>query len=114
MSKKPRRQCAVCPWKTTTNPFDIPGYDPAKHYTLKETIAQGDAIEQMTNPDPLRQMACHLTTGKRVSLPCVGWLHHQLGEGNNIRLRIAVSDGDIDADYELVGDQHSTFEDTLP
>ncbi len=113
--RKPRQQCAKCPFKVTTDPYDIPGgYDPVKHYMLRETIAQGDALEQMANPDPLRLMACHLTTGKRVSLPCVGWLHNQLGEGNNVRLRLRVSDGDVDANYELDGEQHKTFEDTLP
>lgn len=46
--------------------------------------------------------------------PCVGWLNHQLNEGNNIALRMAVSNDLISADYELDGPQHESFDDTLP
>ena len=34
----------------------------------------------------LRVMACHETQDAH----CVGWLHHQLGEGNNIPLRLSM------------------------
>jgi hypothetical protein len=44
----------------------------------------------------------------------VGWLAHQLGPGNNIGLRLAVISGRIDVNFELIGEQHETFEDTLP
>jgi len=89
-----RRQCAHCPWKVSTNPFDIPnGYCPTKHAALQETIAR---VPSLTSP--VRMMACHETKpGKE--LPCVGWLANQLGPGNNIGLRLAVRSGRVSADF---------------
>ena len=58
-------------------------------------------------------MACHESEPGDEKV-CVGWLAHQLGPGNNIALRLAVSAGQVDADFELVGEQHERFEDTLP
>jgi hypothetical protein len=55
-------------------------------------------------------MACHETHEE----PCVGWLAHQLGPGNNLGLRLAVSRGQISADVVVDGDQHPNFESTLP
>lgn len=58
-------------------------------------------------------MACHESpVGDET--PCVGWLHHQLGDGNNLALRVAVATGRISAEYELVGEQHTCLEDTFP
>jgi len=59
-------------------------------------------------------MACHESNTEGGEKPCVGWLAHQLGPGNNIPLRMAASSGRIDTDFELVGDQHENFDDTLP
>lgn len=106
-----RFQCKKCPWKKGSNPREIPnGYCEAKHRGLDKTIASpgdvglgGDFV----------MMACH-ETGKGKELPCVGWLAQQLGEGNNIGLRIAVMRGHVSADIELVGEQHARLEDTLP
>lgn len=58
-------------------------------------------------------MACH-ETKLGGELPCVGWLVHQLGPGNNIGLRLAVIHGRVDGNVQTVGPQHETFEDTLP
>lgn len=100
-----RRQCAKCPWKVSTDPHDIPnGYCEKKHAALESTIVEG------LRAGPLRIMACHETH----DLPCVGWLVNQLGPGNNIALRLAVVHGRIDADVETIGEQHETFEETLP
>lgn len=105
---KPRRQCQKCPWKVRVDPHDIPGYCEDLHASLTRTIATpGDLFSEF------KMMACHETVPDR-QLPCVGWLHHQLGEGNNLGLRYAVSLGKVDANVEVVGPQHSTFEDTLP
>lgn len=102
-----RRQCAKCPWKASTNPRDIPnGYCETKHRKLKETIATLGQI----NVGTLRIMACHETD----KLACVGWLVNQLGPGNNIGLRLACMRDPKLADVETVGEQHETFEDTLP
>lgn len=107
---KPRRQCAKCPWKTRTNPHDIPnGYSPELHAGLARTIVEPGALR----PGALRLMACHETPAGR-ELPCVGWLVHQLGPGNNIGLRLAVASGRIDGNVKTVGRQHERFEDTLP
>lgn len=113
-----RRQCKACPWKKSTDPErDIPGgYCATKHRNLKRTIADADMLGNPMGAifgGTFRLMACHETAvGKE--LPCVGWLAHQLGPGNNLALRMGVINGQIDADFELVGEQHETFEDTLP
>ena len=102
-----RRQCAKCPWKVTTNPREIPnGYSEEKHRALAGTIRSGPG----SILDELRIMACHETHDE----PCVGWVAHQLGPGNNLGLRIAAMGGTISADFDLVGEQHAHFEDTLP
>ena len=107
----PRRQCAKCPWKVGTDPRQIPnGYCERKHERLSNTIATGSPAEQLSSNAQLRIMACHETH----ELPCVGWMHNQLGEGNNIVLRLAVSSGRIDGKFEVVGEQHACLEDTLP
>lgn len=104
-----RRQCAKCPWRKDVDPTEIPnGYSEAKHANLKRTIRND--IESMHS---LIMMACHEThVGKE--LPCVGWLMNQLTVGNNFALRLRVMQGKVDADVQLVGEQHETFEDTLP
>ena len=107
----PRVQCAKCPWKVSTDPFDIPGgYDPDKHEVLSSTIATPGELRVS---GPLRMMACHETSSGR-ELPCVGWLVHQLGPGNNLSLRFAAMTGHLDANVRTVGPQHDCLEDTLP
>lgn len=87
------------------------GYDPKKHARLKRTIAKPGVLGG--GPPRLRLMACHETeVGQEV--PCVGWLANQLGPGNNILLRLAVRAGRVNAIFDLVGDQHERFEDTIP
>jgi len=106
-----RRQCAKCPWRVDVDPNDIPnGYCATKHANLRDTVARPGELRL---GGPLRMMACHETMpGKE--LPCVGWLAHQLGPGNNLTLRLrAMRDRSL-TDFELVGEQHERFEDTLP
>lgn len=108
---KPRKQCVKCPWKKSTNPRDIPdGYCETKHANLSRTIAPPGVLP--TSPR-LPMMACHESVPGR-ELPCVGWLSHQLNEGNNLGLRLAVIHGQIDANVRTIGPQHTRFEDTLP
>ena len=106
-----RKQCEKCPWRVDVDPHDIPnGYCVTKHTGLANTIAEPGALRI---GGELRIMACHESKpGKE--LPCAGWLAQQLGPGNNIMLRLAVAKGRIDADIELVGEQHQTLADTLP
>jgi hypothetical protein len=109
--RTPRKQCAKCPWKTSTDPYEIPdGYCEKKHAGLKETIAKPGEI---WFGGSFRMMACHESMPQK-EVPCVGWLVHQLGPGNNIALRLVVMRGAVDANVETVGDQHEIFEDTLP
>jgi hypothetical protein len=106
-----RKQCEKCPWKASTNPQEIPnGYDEAQHMALRRTIAEPGAIPL---GGPLRIFACH-ESPVGDELPCVGWLYHQLGEGQNLALRFAVVLGRIDMNVELDGPQKATFEETLP
>lgn len=112
--KKRRVHCRVCPWRKDVDANDIPnGYCEVKHANLRSTIASGDAMSQLAENQGMRMMACHESPIGEEK-PCVGWLDNQLGSGNNIPLRIAASAGRIDYDYELVGDQHATLEETLP
>ena len=103
-------QCAKCPWRKDVNPHDIPnGYCEVKHQGLVSTIAKGDAMEQMMRREN-HIMACHETHDAH----CIGWLMHQLGPGNNIMLRMSVRNCTNIGKVRLRGEQHDTFEDTLP
>lgn len=105
------KQCAKCPWKVGTNPHDIPdGYCEVKHGALANTIAE----EGKLNLDkPLVAMACHHSNGKD-EMFCVGWLHNQLGSGNNIALRLQMRSCENIGDLQVIGKQHEKFSDTLP
>lgn len=114
----PRRQCAKCPWKVTTDPHEIPnGYSVEKHYALSRTVARPADLSPL-NDATIRVMACHETAVAMRDddhpLPCVGWLANPLGEGNNLALRMLALRGKVNVDFELEGEQHSCFEDTLP
>jgi len=102
-------QCKKCPWRLSTNPRDVPnGYCEKKHKGLETTITSG--LESLTANTA---MACHHSVGGD-GMYCVGWLHNQLGSGNNIGLRLRMLYCDNINDLQLVGEQHETFEDTLP
>lgn len=110
MKPKPRKQCKSCPWIVGNDPFEIPnGYCPDKHAALADTIAEPGGL----SCGPMRIMACHYSN-PGAEVPCVGWLANQLGEGNNIALRLAAINGRIDANVRTIGEQHAHFEDTLP
>lgn len=104
------KQCAKCPFKKTTNPYEIPfGYSVKKHKNLSCTIAN-ELNNNLTGT--LKAMACHLSSDE--NLYCVGWLHNQLGVGNNILLRLKMINCTNIGEIEIVGEQHEKFEDTLP
>ena len=104
-------QCEKCPWRVDVDPTQIPnGYCESKHKALESTIAkEGD------NPfsSSLHVMACHQSKIGHEQY-CVGWLNHQLGVGNNIALRLKMSNCENIDQLSLIGDQHQSFEDTLP
>lgn len=108
-SLKRTKQCAKCPWKKSTNPREIPrGYSEEKHRALEGTIAKSP--EQSLAAGELRVMACH----EEHEAHCIGWMHHQLGVGNNVSLRLLASSCENIKDMEVFGEQHEAFEDTLP
>jgi len=101
-------QCARCPWKVGTNPYDIPnGYDVEKHRQMQSTIAEPGTLNLSAI---LRVFACH----DEHEAHCVGWLFNQLGDGNNILLRFWMRDCTNVGDLRIVGEQHPDFESTLP
>lgn len=103
-------QCAKCPWKVDTNPYDIPdGYCEIKHKNLESTIAKNIDLDFGR---PLNVMACHHS--KEIDMYCVGWVHNQLGVGNNIMLRIQMMNCKNIKNLKIIGEQHQRFEDTLP
>jgi hypothetical protein len=104
-------QCKSCPWRVDCVPDrDIPnGYCANMHAELKGTIRSG--LESLQG-DVIRSMACHYSKiGEEFH--CAGWLHNQLGSGNNIAVRIGVMSGRIPVPV-VDGPQHETFEETLP
>ena len=107
---KRTRQCEKCPWRKDVDPLDIPdGYCEIKHQNLESTIAREGDISSVFLGE-LRVMACHETGEAH----CIGWLMNQLGPGNNIGMRIRMSSCENSKHLKLVGEQHETFQDTLP
>lgn len=102
-------QCAKCPWIADVDPHEIPnGYCETKHRALESTIAKpGDFA---TAFGAQRVMACHETHDAH----CVGWLVNQLGPGNNIGMRLRMMTCENARAIRLRGEQHQTFEETLP
>lgn len=102
-------QCKKCPWIVGVNPHDIPnGYCEHKHAALESTIAKPASLPNLN--EPLSAMACHETDDAH----CIGWLDNQLGRGNNIGLRLRMMSCTNRDSIRLRGEQHKTFEDTLP
>ncbi len=100
-------QCAKCPWLVGVDPHDIPnGYSEARHRALEKTIARSP-LESLGQRET---MACHET----VDAHCIGWLVNQIGVGNNIGMRLRMMTCENAGAIRLRGDQHATFEDTLP
>lgn len=111
MDKKTVTQCKSCPWRVDCEPVkDIPnGYSVELHERLRKTIKSG--LESIPSC-AFEIMACHYSkTGDEHA--CAGWIHNQLGAGNNIGVRLAVMSGRLPVP-EIDGEQHETFDDTLP
>lgn len=104
------KQCKYCPWKKDADLTKIPNYDPIQHQQLEKTIVaeQYEAIYK-----PIQAMACHCSTQKKQTF-CVGWLHNQLGAGNNITLRLKMRNYQNISDLKISGEQYQTFNETLP
>lgn len=105
------KQCKSCPWRVDCEPDkDIPnGYCVELHESLCKTIRSGlESIPQ----GHMHVMACHYSKPGE-EFYCAGWIHNQLGVGNNIGVRLGVMSERIPVP-EIVGEQHERFEDTLP
>lgn len=102
-------QCANCPWKKDSDTSTIPGYKKELHLGLAKTISDGsiDSIGKSINV-----MSCHKSKEGEDDY-CVGWIHNQLGAGNNIALRIKMLFCQNAKDITVVGEQHEKFEDTI-
>lgn len=106
-------QCVTCPWKVGCDPLrDIPDYRCEMHESLRGTIAVPGDVSVLTDSKPIRIMACHYSEDGN-EFPCAGWLHHQLGDGNSIDVRMRVLKGDLPVPV-VEGEQHVCFDDTLP
>jgi hypothetical protein len=105
------KQCKSCPWRVDCEPLsDIPGgYSVELHEGLRGTIRSG--LESLEG-SCMRIMACHYSKPGE-EFPCAGWLANQLGDGNNLAVRLRVMTGDLPVP-EIDGEQHATFDDTLP
>lgn len=102
-------QCEKCPWRVDVDPHDIPnGYCEIKHRGLSKTIARENDLSFLGRG--IHIMACHETHEAH----CIGWLINQLGPGNNIGLRLQMMSCENGKNIRLRGEQHETFEDTLP
>lgn len=58
----------------------------------------------------MKVMACH----EEHEAHCIGWLVNQVGPGNNIALRLRLRDCTNADKIRLCGEQHETFDATLP
>ena len=103
-------QCRSCPWRVACVPDkDIPRYDRELAKGLTRTIQSG--IASMFQKER-HVMACHYSKPGE-EFACAGWLHNQIGVGNNLGVRIAVMTGHHPVPV-IDGDQHESYEDTLP
>lgn len=103
-------QCQTCPWKKETKCENIPNYDPQLHESLRETIAGSDGNLSKIN-QPIKIMACHYST-ETENIHCAGWLHNQLGVGNNIQLRLSMRNDNI-SEILIDGEQVESFDETF-
>lgn len=106
---KRTNQCAKCPWRVDVDPHDIPnGYSEELHRGLAGTIAEPGSLRSTG-----MAMACHEHDSAE-GVFCVGWLVNQIGPGNNLALRMQMMSCENARAIRIHGDQHETFEDTLP
>ncbi len=111
MSDEPEtvKQCKTCPWRVAVKPSrDVPDFDPGIYERMQGTLREGlSTLSSKTRTI----MECH--NGKRgANRPCAGWLHHQIGVGNNIGVRMSVMVGKLPVP-EVIGEQHESLEDLV-
>lgn len=104
------KQCKTCPWKLGTTVADIPNYQIDKHEGLISTIAIPGDVSQINKP--ITNMACHHSADGD-ERECIGWLHNQLCNGNNIPLRMRMMLCENANEIEIDGEQKNSFSDTF-
>lgn len=102
-----RVQCRLCPWKKSTRGQIPNGFARDVHDLIRSMSTPMAALHQTE-----LMMQCHETSDAE-PLPCVGWMVHQLGPGNDLVLRMKMIAGHYDGDLRTVGPQHERFEDIL-
>jgi hypothetical protein len=104
------KQCSGCPWRKSIDPASIPyGFN---HETHKKLVDHRPA-EGVFHVTELHAMACHHSNDMD-NMYCIGWLENQLGEGNNIPLRIRMRNCTNLNEIETYGEQRERFEDVKP
>lgn len=103
-------QCRLCPWKKSIDPATIPnGFD----YGAHKNLIDHRPSEGVFFVKEMHVMACHHSNDKD-NMYCIGWLHNQLGEGNNIPLRIQMRNCENIGEIKVYGEQRENFEDVKP
>ena len=103
------KQCKTCPWKVSASVDDIPNYSPETHNALWDTIADKTGNANQISRETVVVMTCH----KSIKSECIGWLHNQLGKGNNIPLRLQMKFCENVNLIEIDGRQKENFEETF-
>lgn len=101
------KQCLTCPWRVEATLDEIPDYDADQHRDLGQTCNQ----EGLASLDS-HLMACHYSKSAD-QRPCIGWLIHAVGDGNNIIARLYLREITNTNEIETFGDQHTSFAATL-
>ncbi len=107
------KQCKTCPWRKDSKVKNIPSYCPELHQDLQNTIANESPVEQLSDSSSKNIMLCHHSKPDSEKLYCIGWVHNQLGVGNNIRLRLHFMTCENSNEIEVIGEQVKTFKDTF-
>ena len=97
------------PWRKDVDPRDIP-HDrcETKLQALAETISIEPDLPNRIRP--LRVTACHDLDDSQ----CPGWGANQASPGNDTALRLMLLSCEIVDRIRLVGEQHESFEATMP
>ncbi len=103
------KQCKTCPWKKSVTVADIPNYSLETHEDLWDTIADETGNADRIQSKSISTMTCH----KSIKSMCVGWIHNQLGTGNNIPLRVQMTFYSNVKEIEIDGEQKKSFGETF-
>lgn len=101
-------QCNSCPWRKDARLDDIPHYDRGMHERLGNTCM----VSGLESLQDHSWMACHNSTATK-KYPCLGWLMHALGPGNDISVRLTARDISNIKDVRLIGRECTSFVETL-